>query len=226
MQKTLSIGAVVLVVVGLALYGYFGYRSTNSEQVAMQEETVAKVNGVSITKTAYDEQLASALIAYKTQGVNVDDPQNLSQIRTQVLNDIINNELVMQELSKEGVSVTAEEVESQYQAIKTQSGSEENFKSQLTTANLTEEKLRQNIERQLKVQKYLLKHIDISTITVSDEEITKFYNENIKTQEKPPALKDVKEQIRQQLLTNKQQVLVNSHVDSLKAKAQIETSQV
>ncbi|MFZ2522497.1 MAG: SurA N-terminal domain-containing protein [Minisyncoccia bacterium] len=224
-QKVISIGAVVLVVAGLATYSFYGGKlGKSSEQAVMESPSVAKVNGVTITKANYDTQLANAMTAYKAQGIDVDKVENLAQIKTQVLNDLISNELVMQGIATEGIKATPEDIEKQYQAVMDQAGGIDKLKTQMVTSNVTEEQLRENIARQITVQAYLLKNIDISTITVTDEEITKFYNEGVVGQEKPPALKDIKEQIRQQLLTNKQQVLINSFVQTLREKAQVETT--
>ncbi len=224
-QKVISVGAVVLVLVGLAVYGFYGNKSSApSEQVVAESESVAKVNGISITKANYDTQLASAISAYKVQGIDADNPENLAQIKTQVLNDLISNELVMQGIAKEGVKSTPEEVENQYQALITQAGGVDKLKTQMVTSNITEAQLRENITRQIVVQKYLLNHVDVSTIVVTDEEIKKFYDDGVAGQEKPPVFKDVKEQIRQQILTNKQQILVNNFIQTLKDGAQIETT--
>lgn len=224
-QKVISVGAVVLIVAGLALYGVYGKKSAKTDQpIATETASVAKVNGVAITKANYDTQLANAISAYKSQGIDTDKPENLAQIKTQVLNDLISNELVMQAIDKEGIKVAPEEAEKQYQALVANAGGIDKLKTQMVTSNITEEQLRQNISRQLSVQAYLLKHIDVSSANVTDEEIKKFYDDGVKGQEKPPAFKDVKDQIKQQLITNKQQVLINGFVQTLKEKAQIETT--
>ena len=99
------------------------------------------------------------------------------------------------------------------------------MKTQLTVANITEAQLRENIARQIAIQAYLLKNIDSASITVTDKEISDFYTEYSKTQTaKVPSLKDLTAQIKQQITTNKQQVLVNAFILSLRAKAKIETS--
>ena len=224
-DKILSIGAVVLVVVAVALYGFFGMKKSETPVVA-DAPSVAKVNGVAIAKTDYDTQLASAIAAYKAQGVNVDDPARLTEIKTQVLNDLVNNELVMQGITAAGITAAPADVETQYQAILTQAGGIDKLKTQMVTANITEAQLRENIAKQLRVQDYLLKNVDVSTLTVTDAEIEKFYKDNSVGQTNVPPLKDVKEQIKQQLLTTKQQELINKFIETLRAKAQIETSTV
>lgn len=227
-DKILSIGAVVLVVVAVAAYGFYGTKKSDKAPVVATQEapSVAKVNGVAISKAIFDTQLASAITAYKAQGIDVDKPENLTQIKTQVLNDLISNELVMQGIAAAGIKPTAEEVEKQYQAVLAQAGGIDKLKTQMVTANITEAQLRDNLARQLAVQTYLLKNIDINSIKVTDEEISKFYKDSVAGQKDAPKLKDVSEQIKQQLLNNKQQVLINAFVQTLKDKAKIETSTI
>ncbi|MEQ1500109.1 MAG: SurA N-terminal domain-containing protein [Parcubacteria group bacterium] len=223
-DKIIGIVLVVLVVAGVAVYGF--KKGPKETAVATKTETVAKVNGIEITKATYESQLASTISTLKTQGVDTEKTENLAQIKTQVLDDLINNELVKQEIEKSGITASPEEVEKQFQAIVTQLGGADKLKTQLETAKLTEAQLRENLAKQIAVQAYLLKNIDTASVTVTDAEIKKFYDDNVKGQAKAPALKEVSDQIKQQITTNKQQVLVNALIASLKTKATIEKSAI
>ncbi len=205
--------------------GYMVYGKSNKEvAVAQPVEKVATVNGVEIAKSAYESQLASAITTLKARGVNTDDATQLTQIKNQVLTDLINNEVLNQAVKASGVTATADEVEKQVQSLVAQVGGADKFAGELVKANLTEAQLRDNISKQLAAQKYLLTKIDVSKAVASEEEITKFYNDNVKGQTGAPALKDVKEQIRQQIVNTKQQQLVLAYVETLKVGAKIETS--
>lgn len=205
--------------------GYMVYGKSNKEvAVAQPVEKVATVNGVEIAKSVYDSQLASAITTLKARGVNTDDATQLTQIKNQVLTDLINNEVLNQAVKASGVTATADEVEKQVQSLVAQVGGADKFAGELVKANLTEAQLRDNISKQLAAQKYLLTKIDVSKAVASEEEITKFYNDNVKGQAGAPALKDVKEQIRQQIVNTKQQQLVLAYVETLKVGAKIETS--
>ena len=225
-QKVVSIIVVILVV---AVGGYFAFRysgKTGTSTVSTAPNastTVATVNGVVISKTVFDAQLETRINTYKTQGVDVTDATKLAQIKTQLLDDLINNEVVTQEVAKAGTTVTPAEIESQFQALLTQAGGADGLKKQLTTANLTEAQLRTNIAGQLVIQKFLISNISTSTVTVSDKEIKDFYDANTKDVKNPPALKSVTAQIKQQLTTNKEQILINAFVASLRAKADVKT---
>lgn len=225
MSKEKIIAGVVAVVIVAGGVGYMVYGKSNKEvAVAQPVEKVATVNGVEIAKSAYDSQLASAITTLKARGVNTDDATQLTQIKNQVLTDLINNEVLNQAVIASGVTATADEVEKQVQSLVAQVGGADKFAGELVKANLTEAQLRDNISKQLAAQKYLLTKIDVSKAVASEEEITKFYNDNVKGQTGAPALKDVKEQIRQQIVNTKQQQLVLAYVETLKVGAKIETS--
>jgi peptidyl-prolyl cis-trans isomerase SurA len=226
MDKKKIIGAVLAI--AIVAFGGYKFLGKDKTEVAQVNETsvdsVAKVNGVDITKETYDNQLAASITALKGQGVDVTASTTAEAIKTQVLNDLINNELVNQGVKAAGIIATAEEINVQFQAVVTQIGGADKLAAELTKANLTEAKLKENIGKQIASQKYLLANIDASKANVTDEEVKKFYDDNSKGQKNVPAFKDIKDQIKQQLTLQKQQALAQAFVQSLREKAKIETS--
>ena len=223
-EKLISVVVVVLVVAVVASVIVFGGAGKTKNSLINKTPNMATVNGVPITKEAYDAQLALTISSFKGQGVDVLNADKLAQIKIQVLNDLINNELVNQEIVKAGIKITPESVEVQYQALLNQAGGADKLKIQLNAAKLTEAGLRANIAKQLAVQAYLLQHIDMSTATATPAEIAKFYADNTKGQKNTPLLKNVSEQIRQQLVASKQQLLITTFLASLRQNATIATT--
>lgn len=227
MNKNVIISVVVVIV--LIVAGYLLLGRNTAKPVEQKTDTVATVNGVAIPKTAYDTQLATALATAKTQGVDVTIASALTQIKTQVLNDLISNELINQGVTKAGIVASSTEIETQFQAILKQAGGADKLTAELVKSNLTEAQLRENISKQLAVQTYLLQNIDTKSITVSDAEIAQFYADYSKAQKDAgqttvPALKDLSAQIKQQIITNKQQTLIVNFVATLRAAAKVETT--
>ena len=218
-EKIVSIGALVLVLGGVAALGFWGYKNK-----PLAAPNVATVNGTAIEQSAFDTQLASVIASLKLQGVDTENADNLAQIKTQVLNDLINNELVLQGVTKAGITVADTDVETQFQRLLTEAGGADQLKAQLAGAGQTEAQFRANIAKQLAIQAYLLQNIDISTATVTDEEAKTFYDTNVKTQANAPAYKDVVDQIKQQIIADKQQILVNAFIASLRERATVETT--
>ncbi|MCX6702158.1 MAG: SurA N-terminal domain-containing protein [Candidatus Zambryskibacteria bacterium] len=228
MNKSKIFSIIVLVVVVLGAIWYFMFYGKKITTPPVVVEKVATVNGVDISKTFYDTELASTISSSKAQGVDVTNADELAKIKTQVLDALINNELISQGIASAGIKTTDAEVETRVQDIIKQVGGTTQFQTELTNANLTEAQLRDSISKQLAIQKYLAANIDVTGITASDAEISLFYTEYSKAQTtasstiKVPALKDLKTQIEQQIITNKQQVLVNNFITSLRDKAKIE----
>lgn len=230
MDKSKIVSIVVVIVVLVAL-GFFVFKGGKPAPTEQPVESVATVNGVVIPKANYETQLASLISTLKSQGQDVENADNLVQIKNQVLNDLINNELVTQGIKAAGITANPADVEKQVQDLITQTGGVEKFNEELVKANLTEAQLRENISRQLAVQAYLTANINVAGITVTDEEISQFYKEYSAAQKtasstiKVPALKELSEQIKQQITSNKQQALINEFLASLQAKATIVKTQ-
>ncbi len=223
-KMKIIVALIVVVLIAAGAYMYFSkMKDGTKSDLVTAVEPVATVNGVDITQEAYDTQLAASITALKSQGVDLSASSTEAQLRVQVLNDLINTELVNQQIKATNTVATGAEIEAQFQALVTQLGGAAKLQEELTKAQLTEAKLRENITRQLTIQKYLSANVNTSGVAVTDAEIKKFYDDNTKGQTGVPALKDVQEQIKQQLIQQKQQVLINAFLDTLRAKATIET---
>lgn len=209
--------------------GYFFYYGKSADTKTVDAVVgVATVNGVNISKSLYDTQLNSAISLYKTRGVDVENADNLSRIKKEVLDSLIDNELISQGVIITGIKTSSEEIEKQFQLILTQAGGADSLKAELLKNSLTETQLRENIASQLAAQTYLLKNVDIKSVTVSSDEIAQFYDNYSKTLKdggkEIPTLKDISADIEKQLVSNKQQALVMEFINSLRAKAKIEVT--
>ncbi len=227
-KKIISIIVVVLVLAVLALGSYFVFGKNKIEVPANNAAIAATVNGTIIPKAVYDAQLAKSIATYKEQGVDVADPAKLAQIKTQVLDNLIADELVNQGIVAAGIKITPEEVEKQFQTVLTQTGGADKLQAELIKNNLTEAQLRENISRQLTIQEYLSQNIDLASVTASEAEIAQFYADYSKAQKAAdtkvvvPALKELSDQIKQQIIADKQQTLVTNFIASLRSKATVE----
>jgi len=228
-KKIIPIVVLVLAVLAVGSYFVFGKNKTESP-INNNVGSVATVNGAIISRETYDTQLANSIASYKTQGVDVADATKLSQIKTQVLENLISDELLNQGVAASGIKITADEIEKQFQVVLTGQGGADKLQAALIQNNLTEAQLRENISKQLAIQKYLLQNTDIASVAVSDAEIAQFYADYSKSQKAAdakavvPALKDLSAQIKQQLISDKQQTIVTNFIASLRAKATVETT--
>ncbi len=228
---------IILIVAVLAVGGYLAFGSKIASLTALSNATttspvvstvanVATVNGVAITKATYDTAFTNAIASYQAQGIQATSSEDVAKVRTQVLNSLIGNELLSQAITASKMVVTPAEVEKEYQALVTQAGSAEAFKTTLTKNNLTDAQLRTNIEKQLLTQKFLRANIDAKAATVTDAEVAKFYTDYSASQKASgvktvPTLKTLSAQIKQQLAGDKEQALISNFIETLRSKANV-----
>ena len=152
----------LIVVAALALTFYI-----IKNQAKTEEAVAATVNGQVITLNELDTLYESVPAQLK-----------LTTSKETLLNQIIEKEVLYQEAKKQGIEVSEEEVDSYITLAKTQSGlSEEEFAKKLAEQKITEEKLKEEYKEQLAIRKLINKTL-LSTTTVTDEDIKKFYTEN------------------------------------------------
>lgn len=121
---------------------------------ATNNKTVATVDGQNITK----EELYNTLV--KSYGKDA-------------LDQLIADKIVSIEADKHHITVTESEIQKQLQALYAQYGGEEALKAQLKTSGSTADDLKKDIKTYL-----ITKKIIEPTITVSDTEISQYFEQN------------------------------------------------
>ncbi len=109
------------------------------------------------------------------QGGRPGDEQ-LTLQRLQVLRTLIDNEIILQRAEKEGLLATDADVEAKFAELRTPYTQEE-FQKLLGDRKMTAEDLKTQLRRELSVEKLINKETT-SHITITDKEITDFYNAN------------------------------------------------
>lgn len=163
---------IVLTLITLALPAYAG-ESQSAEQ------KLAVVNGTVINQAELDSEMNRFLARLQSQD-RVPTDLERSQIKKQVLENLIVGELLYQESQKEGVKVDQKEIEAQLAPIKGRYPSEAEFKKALSTMNLTEADLRFRFERDLAIRKLLADQIG-GKIAVSEKESRAYYDSNLES---------------------------------------------
>ncbi len=229
-RKSNKVGLmIVIILIVLVVVGYFAFKNNKSiSSIVGQNVSVATVNGVAISKATFDDQLATAITSYTAQGVNATSTAVLAQIKAQVLDNLINNEVLNQAVKVAGIVASSTQADAQYQALVTQAGGLDKLQTQLTQSNMTMTQLKDNISKQLAAQAYLMQNINTTSITASDAEVAQFYaqySSSLKAAgQTVPALSTLSDKIKQQIILNKEQALVSNFVAGLRAKAAIATS--
>jgi peptidyl-prolyl cis-trans isomerase SurA len=136
----------------------------------------AMVNGRAITYVELDKLYQTNFGgSNQPQGSHPGDDQVTFQ-RLQVLRTLIDNEIMLQRAEKEGLLAVDADVEAKYAELRAPYTQEE-FQKQLTDRKMTAEDLKAQLRRELSVEKLINKETT-SRITITDKDITDFYNAN------------------------------------------------
>lgn len=213
-----TIGSVVAVAL-VALGGWYAFTSGNlggqgGPAAVGAAGAVALVNGEEVSRSTFDA--AKAQISAQ-QGSSA----TTTELEKLALDSTIGRVLLLQAARQAGLSASTTAVEAEIQAAKEQLGGQEAYDKQLVTLGMTEEGLRTQIRENLAIQAYLEKALSLSALTATDAEIKTAYDQVVAGQSGAPALSEVKEQVRQLVIGQKQQQLITGEVEKLRAVADI-----
>lgn len=138
------------------------------------EELAARVNKAGITVEDLDARLEIVKMQYYAQG-RADAFESAADFRSQVLEDMITDRLLIDYAKESGYSIDDESVTGEIASIKEQFGSTEEYEAALEAQGFTEEVLEREIRKGLTIERMLETTIT-SKIAVTDEEIAEFYS--------------------------------------------------
>jgi peptidyl-prolyl cis-trans isomerase SurA len=93
-----------------------------------------------------------------------------------ILDELINNDILIQRAKKLGLEATDGEVEDKFTEFKSPF-TEDEFQRQLKDRSVTPVDLKQDIRRQLSVQKLINREV-VAKISITDQDVSDFYNQN------------------------------------------------
>lgn len=151
-------------------------------------DPVAVVNGTALSNERFNDAVArnEQQMRRQSQGAPISETQ-LNDMKSNILDGMINEELLYQEAQAQGVSASESEVEEQIQQYKGQYG-DEGFAQALANAGMNEDQLRDEISRSLTIQQLLEQEVT-SGIEVTDDEVRTFYEENTQMFEQSESVK-------------------------------------
>jgi peptidyl-prolyl cis-trans isomerase SurA len=132
----------------------------------------AVVNGKEIKREEVDKYYRTRV---NPEGQEPSQEESLSQ-KLNVLDELINNEILLEKAKKLNLEASDGEVEDKFTELKSPY-TEDEFQRRLKDQAMTVEDLKLELRRQLSIQK-LLNHEVVAKITITDQDITDFYNAN------------------------------------------------
>jgi len=139
-------------------------------------EKVASVNGVAISGEELVREYGIYLQRTGQPGQTVPAAQQ-DQIRAQILDGLIDQELLYQESRKLGIQIQSQSVNDQLDAIKQRYPGEAEFKQALDSMQMTEIEVKKHIERGLAIKEVIDREV-ASNIVVDEAESRTFYDNN------------------------------------------------
>ncbi|MCX7826274.1 MAG: peptidylprolyl isomerase [Verrucomicrobiae bacterium] len=159
-----------------ALSGAWAFAQT-APAAGSPDEPVATVNGRPITRKQLDEVSANDLRMLEAQGHQKLTPEQRLGYERQMLNKLIDQELLVQAASTVQVADLDKKVEAQLAEIKSKFPSEQVFNEQVAKAGRTPQQVQNDI-RQIVMLREFIQQQFASKVTITDEQVKKFYDEN------------------------------------------------
>ncbi|MDD5747010.1 MAG: peptidyl-prolyl cis-trans isomerase [Candidatus Omnitrophica bacterium] len=143
-------------------------------QTAFSQKILAVVNEDAITQTDVDELLAPIYMQYQNTYSGEELKKKLTVAKTDILNQLIEDRLILQQAQKNNLTVDEKEVETLIEDLKTNFKTAQEFDNVLAGQNITLPELRKRYREQLLIKKAVSQQI-ISKIIISPTEISAYY---------------------------------------------------
>lgn len=215
---------LLLIVLGILLLAGIGYAVYQSADRTISDDTppVGRVNGETITQMMLDTQVDQLVATQQIPPLEGSDEEKLF-LKQAVLEQMVSERLILKDASEQNISISEEDVTTQFDSIAQQYGSEElPFEEFLAQQGMTEDGFRKSLHDQLVLETYFNRIQEEHDISVSEEEIRGVYDTQIGDQADEIPFEEVSEQIRQQLVQQKMTEVLTQIIDRLKETAEIE----
>ena len=189
-----------------------------AEDKPAPEGPAAVVNGTTITQEALAFETQRMIEQMARQG-RVPNEEIMPQVREDVLNRMIEEELLYQDSQANKIQVPEARVTEELASIKQRFPSEKEFQDALAGIDMNEADLTRKISRGMAIEQLIKNHV-IQGTDVSDEESRAFYDQNTNMFQKPEQV-----QARHILIkvegdaTAEQKVEARTKIDTVRKKA-------
>jgi len=188
-----------------------------------QKTIVAKVNGVPVSMPELLEEMNAIAPQYIKPGQKR-NPKTDENVRKEALDRLIWRELAVQTAKKQGMKAPAEAVAEELKRIKGEMKTEDAFRQNLAKLGMTEEELRQRIERNVLVEMITEKEV-FGKAVVDPEEARKVYEKKYASRKgpsRPMTFEEAQPLIEKELMTAAVQKREDEWVAEMRKGAKIE----
>lgn len=191
-------------------------------------EAVAIVNGEEISKEDFDYTVQRISMNYEQQGLSLEGEQGeavLEGIREEAMDILVEERILLQEAIKNGHSVTDEEVEEEFESLKGQFSSQEDFEEILEMNLLTEERLKKMLKTEMHIERFFKEATE--NVEVSEAESKEAYDryfeeiQGTEAEEDFPSYEEIKYDLEFEIMQEKQNEEFRTIIETLKADSEI-----
>lgn len=167
---------IVVVFIVSIFYGLGQYRRSSTTSPQQVGNLIAEVNGTGISYQQWQKAFTSFVSRYDSQTLSAISDELLASLKNNITEQLVNSTLLYQYAEKQNINVTAADLDREVEEIKSSFSSEQEFNDALRKNNLTLNQLKDNLKRQIRIDKAVQNEYD--KINISDEEIVQYYEEN------------------------------------------------
>ena len=215
-------GAVIIILAGvlvlaMVLPGLFQGNGSTTTNNKYWDAVVATANGRKITRLEYEREYISQLqLRSQLGGVRYDQ---LDQLRSSVLDMVIDKELILAQAAKERINLSKEVIDAEYKKQKesVSAGIAENWTSFLNNWAFTEATFRTYVAENTLYDTYTSLKAEYAAVT--DAEITAEFNRR-KASNASLVLEDVQEEIKSTLEYERRRTAINNLLSKLRKQAE------
>jgi len=154
---------------------------------AADRKLVARVNGADIREAMVDEAL-ELFLAQRPPGSPEPTAGERAALRGSVVEALISQELIVQKAKSEGIAAAPEEVTRRLQSLQARYESRDDLLKGLGRAGLSEDRVKNMVERNLAINGLLEKHVR-SQVTIGDAEVEAFFKAHPEQMNRPEAVR-------------------------------------
>ena len=151
------------------------------------KEKAATVNGTVITMEDIEREMSIVQSRISAKGKRLSDVQ-VSDMRSKVLENLIDRELLYQESQKKKIKVQEAEVNERLGGLKKRFPDKEQYEKMLSRMKLSEGALNAKVKKEIAIQKFIEEQF-VKGIVVPDSEIRAYYDTHTDTFRQPSRVK-------------------------------------
>jgi peptidyl-prolyl cis-trans isomerase C len=176
--------ALALAWLGAAACGGAGREDAPAEE---QGKLVAKVNDAEVSERMVEDAIG-LFLAQRSPGTPEPSPGQRTALRRNVIETLINQELMLQKAQAEGIEAASEEIDRRVQVLEKRYGSAEEMRQALDKAGLSEAKVRALLERSLRIERFMERHV-VSQVRVEDAQVEEYFRSHPEEMKRPEAVR-------------------------------------